>query len=235
MKNKVCTKCGIEKPIEMFCKNKNSKDGLNYHCKECSNKATRAWRSENKEHEKEYRKNNKELIKQNYEVWYRENRERKLEYNKKWWQDNRERRNNEKKVYRRENKKYLAEYSARYQKLNKGKINIKTQRYRARKSKLPSTLTENQWEDIKKFFNYQCAYCGQKSDLEQDHFIPLSKGGEYTHNNIIPACRSCNASKSNCDFIVWYPKQEFYSKKKEKEILEYLDYTTKDTQQLSIL
>ena len=58
--------------------------------------------------------------------------------------------------------------------------------------------------------------------LHQEHFIPLSKGGGYTHNNIIPACRSCNSSKWNNNFFDWYPKQEFYSEEKENFILNFI-------------
>ena len=31
--------------------------------------------------------------------------------------------------------------------------------------------------------------------LEQEHVIPLSKGGALTLHNIVPACRSCNSKK----------------------------------------
>lgn len=52
MKTKICSKCGKEKPITEFYKDKSSKDGLYYWCKECSCK-----------HNKErYRKNKKKII-----------------------------------------------------------------------------------------------------------------------------------------------------------------------------
>jgi len=35
---KTCIKCGIEKPVSEFCRNKNSKDGSNYCCKKCVQK-----------------------------------------------------------------------------------------------------------------------------------------------------------------------------------------------------
>ena len=69
--------------------------------------------------------------------------------------------------------------------------------------------------------------------LHQEHFIPLSKGGEYTHNNIIPACKSCNSSKQDTDFFEWYPTYEEYNEEREQFILEYLGYI-EDTQQLTL-
>ncbi|MBT5864880.1 MAG: HNH endonuclease [Ilumatobacter sp.] len=31
----------------------------------------------------------------------------------------------------------------------------------------------------------------------------MSRGGRYTLDNIVPACRSCNASKSNGEVTTW--------------------------------
>lgn len=36
---KKCTKCKMVKPITEFYKNRNSKDGYNYNCKECTKKS----------------------------------------------------------------------------------------------------------------------------------------------------------------------------------------------------
>lgn len=45
-------------------------------------------------------------------------------------------------------------------------------------------------------FDGCCAYCGVKPDkLEMDHIIPLSRGGQHTKSNIVPACFNCNRSK----------------------------------------
>jgi len=100
---------------------------------------------------------------------------------------------------------------------------------------LPATLTLNQWKQIKEDFNYQCAYCGKHlENLTQDHFIALENGGEYTKENIIPACMSCNTSKRDKDFFEWYPQQDFYSKEREKRILEHLKYITQNNQQLKL-
>ena len=41
VKTKVCTKCGRELPLEAFSKKANTKDGLQYHCKECQKEASK--------------------------------------------------------------------------------------------------------------------------------------------------------------------------------------------------
>ena len=63
---------------------------------------------------------------------------------------------------------------------------------------LPATLTAAQWTAIQAAYRYRCAYCHQRvARLTQDHVIPVSKGGGYTADNIVPACGGCNQSKGN--------------------------------------
>lgn len=45
-----------------------------------------------------------------------------------------------------------------------------------------------------------CTYCPEvltKDTATMDHVIPLSRGGADSIENIVPACRSCNARKGN--------------------------------------
>jgi len=49
-----------------------------------------------------------------------------------------------------------------------------------------------------------CIYCGHSlvsATLEADRIIAGSCGGSYRRENIIPACRSCNASRG--DRSIW--------------------------------
>lgn len=72
-------------------------------------------------------------------------------------------------------------------------------------------LTGNQllgrWYD----FNHCCAYCLASGDLEVEHVVPISKGGEHHLGNIVPACHQCNMSKRSKDALTWYMAQPFYS------------------------
>ena len=71
-----------------------------------------------------------------------------------------------------------------------------TARYKARKINLEASLTNEQWEAIKRAYNYKCAYCGRKMDnLEREHVIPVKLGGPFVAWNIVPACHRCNARK----------------------------------------
>lgn len=75
------------------------------------------------------------------------------------------------------------------------------QRYYARKRAnsprgLPR-ITLLEWEALKRINNFKCWYCGCIPEkLTQDHVIPVSKGGDDSFENIVPACRTCNKRKS---------------------------------------
>ncbi|MEP2023178.1 MAG: HNH endonuclease [Reichenbachiella sp.] len=52
-------------------------------------------------------------------------------------------------------------------------------------------------QNIFKRDNGLCQYCGIDRDLTLDHLIPRSKGGKSSWNNLVTACKACNAKKGN--------------------------------------
>ena len=49
-----------------------------------------------------------------------------------------------------------------------------------------------------------CAYCGAgRGPLQRDCVQPIARGGRYTFGNVVPACRSCNASKCDSEVTGW--------------------------------
>lgn len=64
-------------------------------------------------------------------------------------------------------------------------------------------LTAEQWEALKREWG-GCAYCtATDTVLQKDCVQPISRGGSYTVGNVVPACGSCNASKSNSEVTSW--------------------------------
>ncbi|MEO6571383.1 MAG: HNH endonuclease signature motif containing protein [Ilumatobacteraceae bacterium] len=64
-------------------------------------------------------------------------------------------------------------------------------------------LDAGQWTALQEAWN-GCAYCGvREGPLQKDCVMALSRGGRYTLDNIVPACRSCNASKCNTEVTSW--------------------------------
>jgi 5-methylcytosine-specific restriction endonuclease McrA len=53
-----------------------------------------------------------------------------------------------------------------------------------------------EWKLMIKLYKNQCAYCLETFEvLEQDHVVPLSKGGSHSWDNVVPACKPCNRKK----------------------------------------
>uniref|UniRef100_UPI0035DEBFDA HNH endonuclease n=1 Tax=Enterococcus avium TaxID=33945 RepID=UPI0035DEBFDA len=88
-----------------------------------------------------------------------------------------------------------------------------------------SKLTEKDWEVALAYFDNKCAYCGQSGEMTKDHLDPLKNGGELTFSNVVPACRSCNSSKKDHNWLAWYQKQKFYAPQNAKRINEYILFT----------
>lgn len=43
--------------------------------------------------------------------------------------------------------------------------------------------------------SYTCQYCSSKENLTIDHVLPISRGGEWTWENLVAACSRCNFRK----------------------------------------
>jgi 5-methylcytosine-specific restriction endonuclease McrA len=64
-------------------------------------------------------------------------------------------------------------------------------------------LSGDQWVALESAWG-GCAYCGETdTPMQRDCVLALSRGGRYTLSNIVPACRSCNASKCNHEVTRW--------------------------------
>jgi hypothetical protein len=222
---KICNCCKKELPAttEYFHRDSTLKSGIRGICKECCCKNRKEYSKTNREYEhnygKQYREKNKEELKIKLSKWKNENKDKIADE----WQR-----------YYEANKARLAKNRKIYWSNNKERYKVSIQRRKARKRELVSNLTIAQWENIKQIFDNKCAYCGRELKLYQEHFIPLSKGGEFTINNIIPSCQSCNSSKHDRLFNEWYPRYKYYNKKREEKILSHLHYKN-NIQQLTLL
>jgi hypothetical protein len=111
MEGKVCSKCGVWKPLEEYYKKKGSKDGRRSACKECYKESCKRWRENNieyrKEYEKQWRENNKEYTKEYQKQW----RENNPEYKKQWRENNKEQIKEQIKQWRENNKEQIKEYN----------------------------------------------------------------------------------------------------------------------------
>lgn len=69
-------------------------------------------------------------------------------------------------------------------------------------------LTVEQWSALCDAWR-GCAYCGAVDvPLQKDCVLPISRGGRYTVDNVVPACRSCNTSKCNSEVTGWMRRKK---------------------------
>ena len=78
---KICRKCGEEKPLDKFTKDKKCKNGCSHRCIKCTNEIKKEWIKNNPEKDKihkvkarkKYRINNKEKCTESFLKWKKEN------------------------------------------------------------------------------------------------------------------------------------------------------------------
>ena len=196
--NKFCLHCSQEKSISEFSIRRRSYDGVQVYCKSCMG---------------EYGKRERKLFDEVH-------KERERTRDRERYAANREQKVARASIYnaahRKEKKEYNKEYSIRHpdrQRLfyatHPGKITEYKQRRRARKINAGGNgITVKQWHNMKEEYNRLCAYCNQEKPLAMDHVVPLAKGGRHDVDNIVPACRSCNASKGNKPLLIWMVQQK---------------------------
>lgn len=66
-------------------------------------------------------------------------------------------------------------------------------------------------------WGHACAYCGEQADT-LDHVLPRSQGGLTVMENLVPACRRCNGSKSSADWREWFAAQAWHCPDRAKRI-----------------
>lgn len=92
-----------------------------------------------------------------------------------------------------------------YREVNRALFRQRATEYaRKRRAKTGPGVRPADWLRMVRRFDGRCAYCGVRpAQLEQDHVVPLSRGGRHAIGNVLPACRTCNAVKSRRLLVEW--------------------------------
>ena len=81
-------------------------------------------------------------------------------------------------------------------------------RRRRRLARVDNDLTDLEWGALRDAWG-GCAYCGATDrPLQKDCVLPISRGGRYTVDNVVPACGACNASKCNTEVVSWLRRKK---------------------------
>lgn len=198
---KVCRMCKRTLEDTEFHKCKNGTNGLHSWCKECRSAYMKADDTKGQER-RERNRACKET--ESYRAWVVEY-DKTPERREKHRIDNRK---PERLLQKREYRKteHYKQVSDAYWHSETGKQVKATvaHRRRARLKSLVSDLTAVQWRMVLQLFDGKCAYCGSAEHIQQEHVIPVSRGGGTTIGNIVPACRKCNISKGNKTVTEWF-------------------------------
>lgn len=195
-----CSDCQQYLPVDSFGPDKSKKRGYNYRCKSCATHQSREW--EKSEKGRLYRKsmlpNKRQYMNLRYQI-DPDYRARKYEYrrseNAKLSVKRFRQTPHGRAQYIKIKKKYQSSHKAKFL---KRLVRIRRRTLLKRKG-IAATLTSSEWQQILVRYGNRCVYCGSHERLTMDHYIPVSKGGTHTKENVVPACLDCNRHKNARD------------------------------------
>lgn len=177
---KRCSKCNVEKPYEMFTKEKSVSDGFSRWCKSCKKEHKTKWYAENSESEKA------KAMQHHYEN-YEKNKEYRIKKAHEWQNSNRERyREIAKKCYEKTKHKRFA-----YQALARA----------AKRNAVPKWIDDQLKQEIQEFYVEARSKTKETgTHYEVDHIVPLMGEdvcGLHVPWNLRVITRYENRSKAN--------------------------------------
>ena len=219
--DKSCPRCEERKPLSEFNKCSASNDGRAGWCRECYRAYSKARRPVIQQRHNERYRNDSEFRERRRKA----NRERMLsKYQND--ADYRERYNARRKdadyrevSNRRRRERYATDTDYRDNILERGRLYCQTPDGKAARAarsaryyaKHNGRAYRNKWtaDDIIKRYAYQAGRClgcytaMPLTELECDHNLPWTRGGQETFDNLLLLCRSCNARKGQKTFAEW--------------------------------
>jgi 5-methylcytosine-specific restriction endonuclease McrA len=194
MAAKKCSKCGVEKPLDQFYKQKWCKDGCRPECKACFGIDTQRRAKANPERTREYRRRSRAKHPNRDREYYEKNKAilipKMVEYNRK-------------------NKEAYLKKMRAWRKANPEKVQVWVRNRRAKLKGLAGTHTI---EDILSLMDSQrgkCVYCRVdiSKSYQVDHIVPVARGGSNDKGNLQLLCKACNLDKRAKDPLEYQRKR----------------------------
>jgi len=224
-----CTTCAKQKSKERWQVTKNDEE-LHKKATEAKRRYRKKYAEEIRRKQREWTRQNYQRRRANWRRYVERHREEVRQRGLAWYYRNAESESKKAKVYYQNNKGKIKQRHAKYRKNNKEKTRKRHQKYnrehrkenlnRSRKHRAanrdlynmyanrrrvltlnaPGFHTVDEWNMVKRAFNYTCPKCGRgelEIKLTRDHIVPLTVDGTSDDIfNIQPLCQSCNSSKS---------------------------------------
>ena len=106
-----------------------------------------------------------------------------------------------KRAYQQANKEKATATKRAWRQANPEKANAAQERRRARKEGNGVYLVTG--KEMARLYASPCAECGSTENIEADHVVPISRGGQHSIGNLQALCRSCNSSKNDRLQVEW--------------------------------
>jgi len=250
-----CSKCGNEYPFttEYFYWRSKAKGTLQRQCKGCVKQRTKDWNKDNREYvaeknqeryhqnreqnrarARDYYQRNKEHIKTKTKAYAEAHKEETKAYHAARYTAKRDQMRAQMRENYKRNPQAYVDRAAKWVKDNPERAQESARRRehrrRARELSVAIDFSPEDHRYMLDYFGHRCAVCGRTADLftvlSVDHWMPISKGGGTTRDNLVPLCHtkqgcsngvvSCNGSKNNKLPDDWLAER--YDKRKAKQI-----------------
>lgn len=217
---KRCLKCGVEKSLDDFSKQKLGKFGRRSRCRECISAEHAIYRAKNqariKAYNSGYRAANREDIRtKGRAYWAKYVKAHPRDPSLPWprWQKDPDAIRAQKRAWREANADKVRQQRRESQARNRATALARVERWRkenpekhraqrlkrrSQKVNAPgaSYTTEKLIRARVDLYGGRCYYCDKEGADSIDHRIPLSRGGSHWPANLVPCCRRCNSSKN---------------------------------------
>lgn len=183
---KTCGRCHTSKPVSEFYRYKRtSGDGFTHRCIVCAKESAVAWQKANptKKAASDKKRRIKNAGRAAVDIEFREKR---AEAVRRWTKAHPE---------------YIRQHQKAYKERDPERRRQQTQCHnnnrRAIRLGRISQFTWQDWKATLAAFHNSCAFCGVTGALlDIEHVVAVNQGGHNVRENIVPACRPCNAQKS---------------------------------------
>ena len=107
------------------------------------------------------------------------------------------------KIWAKNNSKMTRAKDRKWKRKNRPKMRIYEALRHKRYKEIEGNVRAKDLIAWKEMYGQSCCYCGSLEDLTLEHIDPIIKNGTHTLENLLWACRSCNASKGKNTFLFW--------------------------------
>jgi 5-methylcytosine-specific restriction endonuclease McrA len=174
-----CSRCKEEKQPSAYSPDRRRPSGLQCQCKACRVLASM-----------EYDRSNASRVSKRRKEWRRANRTRLTAKRREWVRNN--------------PKRWQATVRRHYDRHPEQLVANQRRRYARARGATEGDFTAQDWKRLLEVYGQTCAYCQSGQALHADHLMPLSRGGQHTLENIVPACRHCNSRKHAKTPLEWF-------------------------------